>query len=474
MKNRLLKNFFSSGLQAVSIQIFGTIFFYIISLYLSKDDFGIISWGNATSSLIITILSCGLEQVMVRRVALSRTSDWAAVAYLIHAIVGVMVSLLILLIISLAGGNITFSLHLLPYFFIAQSLGYIANPFKQYLNAKERFTPYGVVAFISNAGRITVALLFIWNKTFNIYTTIYILIGSAVFELTALAIYTWLKTDLQLNFRFLAYKKLLMEARALYLAVLFDSSLSRFDWFLLGLMQANSVTADYTFAYRAFEVARLPIMIVGPIILPKFARLFNSNNDKLAAQKKRQVNKFFSLEIFFAIFMVLCLNIIWGPGIDLITKGKYGYSNSLIFFILSLCIPLQFTINLLWTLTFSAKRYKSVTIVTFITAVVNIVLDVALIHFYGGAGAAIAFLLSVCIQTAAYTFVVNKFIMRFSLLPLLVLAVAGSIAYAASVYLVPGIWSRIGIAVVVYVVLSLLSKQVGRQHLDILRLYLRR
>jgi O-antigen/teichoic acid export membrane protein len=239
-------------------------------------------------------------------------------------------------------------------------------------------------------------------------------------------------------------------------------------------MQANSVTADYTFAYRAFEVARLPIMIVGPIILPKFARLFNSNNDKLAAQKKRQVNKFFSLEIFFAIFMVLCLNIIWGPGIDLITKGKYGYSNSLIFFILSLCIPLQFTINLLWTLTFSAKRYKSVTIVTFITAVVNIVLDVALIHFYGGAGAAIAFLLSVCIQTAAYTFVVNKFIMRFSLLPLLVLAVAGSIAYAASVYLVPGIWSRIGIAVVVYVVLSLLSKQVGRQHLDILRLYLRR
>jgi len=474
MKNRLVKSFFSSGLQAISIQVFGTIFFYIISLYLSKDDFGIISWGNATSSLIITILSCGLEQVMVRRVALSRSSDWAAVAYLIHAIVGVMVSLLILLIISLAGGNTTYSLQLLPYFFIAQSLTYIANPFKQYLNAREKFTPYAIVAFISNLGRIVVALLFIWAKTFNIYTTIYILIGSAVFELAALAFYTVRKTDLQFNFRFRAYKKLVMEARALYLAILFDSSLSRFDWFLMGIMKANSVTADYTFAYRAFEVARLPIMIIGPIILPKFARLFNSNNDKLAAQKKKQVIKFFSLEVFFAILMVLCLNIIWAPAIGYITRDKYGDSNAMIFLILSVCIPLQFTINLLWTLTFSAKKYKAITIVTFITASLNIVLDVVLIHFYGGIGGALAFLLSVCIQAIAYVFVVNKHIMTFSLWPLLIMAVAGTISYFGAIYLSDGVWPRLGIAVGAFLALTLLTRQVGRQHLDVLKLYLRR
>jgi len=48
-------------LQAISVQVLGAFFFYFISVYLSKSDFGIISWTNAVSILITALLGFGLE-----------------------------------------------------------------------------------------------------------------------------------------------------------------------------------------------------------------------------------------------------------------------------------------------------------------------------------------------------------------------------------------------------------------------------
>jgi len=88
VKNKLLVKIFSSGLQAISVQILGGVFFYFISIYISKDEFGIISWTNAVSVFLTTILGFGLEQVVVRRIAASKRSDWAAAAFFIHSIAG--------------------------------------------------------------------------------------------------------------------------------------------------------------------------------------------------------------------------------------------------------------------------------------------------------------------------------------------------------------------------------------------------
>jgi O-antigen/teichoic acid export membrane protein len=80
-KNKLVINFFSSGLQAIAIQVLGSLFFYFISVYLTKTDFGAISWINAVCLFITTLLGFGLEQVVVRRIAASNRSDWAAGAF---------------------------------------------------------------------------------------------------------------------------------------------------------------------------------------------------------------------------------------------------------------------------------------------------------------------------------------------------------------------------------------------------------
>jgi len=464
LKNKLLINFFSSGLQAIAVQVLGSIFFYFISIYLSKEIFGVINLMNAVCLFVTTLLGFGLEQVVTRRIAASKRSDWAAAAFFAHSLIGFLLTALVLLILNAVFKNQAGIYRYLPCFFAAQGLIYIGIPLKQFLNAKERFTPYGIIAVISNIGKIVMALLMQKNHRLNIHKVIIILIGAAVFELACLLIYILTKTDFSFKLHFNAYKKLLKESSAQYLSVIFDMSLSRMDWILVGIIAGNSVVlADYSFAYRAFELARLPVFIIAPVLLPRLARLMSSNN-KPGVADQQQINSFIKTEMFFAVLIPLILNILWVPLVSLITKGKYGNTNSLQFLILSLCIPFQFSINMLWSLTFGAKKYKRVTFITIVCATVNVLLNVVLIKKFNGVGAAVAFFITTLLQGYLYYKLVCKEIMVLSLSPLL-LFITAAIVYVIATSINVHFVIQLIIAIALYLSVAVLSKQISRQHI---------
>jgi O-antigen/teichoic acid export membrane protein len=463
-KNKLLVKIFSSGLQAISVQILGGVFFYFISIYISKDDFGTISWTNAVSVFLTTILGFGLEQVVVRRIAASKGSDWAAAVFFVHSIVGFLITFLFLLLLNSMVKSQAGIYKQLPWFFLAQGLIFIGVPLKQFLNAKEQFTPYGIIAIISNVCKIAAAWFLMAEGKLYINTVLIILICTAVFELFGLVIYLVAKTDFSFKFHFKVYTKLLKESSAQYISVIFDISLSRMDWILLGMMTTSSVLADYSFAYRAYELARLPMLIIAPLILPRFARLLSlSSNVDIGYQK--YINSFNVVEIFFAAAIPLMLNILWVPLLTLITHGKYGESNSWQFLILSLCIPLQFFINLLWSLSFGAKKYKSVSYITVVCAITNVVLNLILITKLGGLGASIAFFSTSLLQAGLYYRLVCKEIMVISLRPIIVFTSEAIIIYFISTRLNVHFLIQLVIAVVLYLVITMLSKQINKQHI---------
>ena len=464
MKQRLLKKIFSSGLQAISVQVLGGVFFYFISIYISKNDFGIISWANAASFFITTILGFGLEQVVVRRISASKSSDWAAAAFFVHSTAGFILTFLLLFLLSRSISNLPVIYKALPWFFLAQGIIFIGVPLKQFLNAKEKFTPYGIIAVISNLAKIAAAWLMIANSRLNIDTVLFILIGTACFELACLIIYLLLKTTFSFKFRFLAYVKLIKESSSQYLSVIFDMSLSRIDWVLLGLMATNVVLADYSIAYRSYELARLPMLIIAPIILPRFSRLMASGN-KPGAAHQTYINSFNTVELFFAVLIPLVLNILWIPVLGLVTHGKYGESNSLQFLILSLCIPLQFFINLLWSLSFAAKKYKKISFITIACAVTNIGLNLVLIPKFNGTGAAVAFLTTTLLQAVLYYFLVRKEIIVISMLPAFVFAGLAVIIYVTTSFINVYFVVRLLIAGVMYLLITVLFKLITKQHI---------
>jgi O-antigen/teichoic acid export membrane protein len=464
VKNKLLGKIFSSGLQAISVQILGGIFFYFISIYISKNDFGIISWTNAVSVFLTTVLGFGLEQVVVRRIAASRGSDWSATVFFVHSITAFIVTFLFLLLLNSIVKSQAGIYKQLTWFFLAQGLIFIGVPLKQFLNAKEQFTPYGVISVISNVCKIAAAWLLVTEGRLYINTVLIILICTATFELCSLIIYLIAKTSFSFKFHFNAYTKLLKESSAQYISVIFDISLSRMDWILLGMMTTSSVLADYSFAYRAYELARLPMLIIAPIILPGFARLL-SLNSKVDIGYQKYINSFNIVEIFFAAAIPLILNILWVPLLTLITHGKYGESNSWQFLILSLCIPLQFFINLLWSLSFAAKKYKSVSYITVVCAITNIILNLILITRLGGLGAAIAFFSTTLLQAGLYYRLVCKEIMPVSLRPIIVFTTEAVVIYFISTRLNVHFLIQLVIAVVLYLIITVLSKQISKQHI---------
>jgi O-antigen/teichoic acid export membrane protein len=473
LKNKLFVKFFSSGLQVIAVQVLGSIFFYFISVYLSKENFGIINWMNAVSLFITVLLGFGLEQVVVRRISSSSRSDWAAGAFFAHAVAGVILTFLFLVLLNLIINDSAGIYRFLPWFFAAQGLIYMGVPFKQFLNAKENFAPYGIIAVVSNIGKILAAYLLLQKHKLYIDTVSIILIVTAGFELCSLLIYITTRTTFSFKLHIKAYIKLIKESSAQYISVIFDMSLSRMDWILLGIMTTPVVLADYSFAYRAFELARLPMLVVAPIILPAMARLMASNN-KPGIIHQRHINSFNTIEIFFAVLISLSLNILWVPLVTLITNGKYGFTNSLQFLLLSLCIPLQFFVNLLWSISFGAKKYKQVLIISIICATANILLNILLISKFKGTGAAAAFFISTLLQSYLYYKLVSKQFMRVSLRPLVVLVTSATIIYFIVVRLNVHFIIQFLIGLILYSLISVLSGQISRQRIRDFKQFLSR
>jgi O-antigen/teichoic acid export membrane protein len=235
------------------------------------------------------------------------------------------------------------------------------------------------------------------------------------------------------------------------------------DWLLLGFMASKTVLADYSFAYRAYELSRLPMLVIAPVILPRLSRLMAL---KPSNQLQEQVNSFNTVELLLAMLLPLVLNILWTPVVGMITGGKYGAANATEFLILSLCIPLQFFINLLWSLSFSVKKYKAVSSVTVICATTNIALNLILIPLLNGIGSAVAFLITNILQAVLYYRLVNENIMHISLRPFVILLPAALAGWFITASINIHFLFRLLLGVVFYLLIALISKQLSSRNIQ--------
>ena len=92
------------------------------------------------------------------------------------------------------------------------------------------------------------------------------------------------------------------------------------------------------------------------------------------------------------------LNVLWVPVIDFITHGKYGRVNRNTILILSASMPFIYANNFLWTINFARGALKMIFYIFFITCLINIISDLALIPLFGAEGAATGYLIAIFIQ----------------------------------------------------------------------------
>jgi O-antigen/teichoic acid export membrane protein len=465
MKKKFVRDISASSLQFAINQVTGIFIFYITSRFLDKNSFGELNWSIAVLVTIFNILGGGIDQIVVRKIASKKDTDFLLKIYLVHVLINGSVFYTALLFSSWIFPGF-FSIHyLLIYLAVSQLFTFFSLPFKQVATGEEQFKILFYMSTCSNIVKTIGLLVLLQFPPLNMMKVSYLYILSSAIELIVCLIFSKTLESKSLTGKWnrLYYKDLIKESLPQLGSVIFNSAVARFDWIVLGLMASAQVIAEYSFAYKVFELSTLPLLILAPLLLPRFTRFFNTP----ATERNDKTGELFVLlriEMICATFIILVLNLLWVPVIDGATNHKYGSVNSVNILWLSACLPFLFLNNFIWTIHFAQGRLTFIFRVISITFIINILGDLILIPFFAGLGAAIAYFSAIIIQTIIYmkSTKVTSISVDKAWYPLISCSLIALVSGFSSRWLFANIWFQLSFCVVLFVVLILATRQFRR------------
>jgi O-antigen/teichoic acid export membrane protein len=430
---KLFRDLSASTLQVVLNQLFGLLIFYLLSRFLDKSNFGELNWSIATLSVVTTLLTLGTDILVVKRIASGQNARKVGGLHMSHTLLAAAFFL-----VAMAGCRWGwpdfFQQHdLLVGVGISLILTFLSSPFKQVANGKEAFRNFAIMSIAGNAAKGVFLLAAMAIGRFSISTVIGIYIAASVAEWITGAALVVRSTGKFLRpfWNGKQYKSLVLESFPQLGVLLFDSALARIDWILLGLIKGPARTAEYSFAYKIFEISRLPMLVIAPIILPKFVRFLN-NGDSLPMDRKAELSLLLKFEAAVAVMIPIFFNITWTPLIGWLTTGKYGAVDAPIYLLLSFCVPLHYFNNILWTMAFAQKQLKLTFYITVAASLLNLVLNLVFIPRWASQGAAWAMVISTLVQFILYKVFTDQRRLPVPILPLLAsIGIAAGCIYLA-------------------------------------------
>ncbi|HWZ36051.1 MAG TPA: oligosaccharide flippase family protein, partial [Mucilaginibacter sp.] len=318
-----LKNFSANAMQLLANNAFGLVIFYVLSTGLSKADFGRLNLALAILLAAFNILSCGIDQLIVKKIAADEDRESALSLYIIHtAISGLIFYGLLLIGYQFIHNASVYQILLL--IGIGKFLIYLSTPFKQAANGLEKFNLMAWQSVVSNFVRCAGLLICFLLHRFELTAIIIIFIAGDVLEFAiGLILFKRLAgIPIVLKWDKTHYFSLVKEALPQIGVVIITSSLARFDWIFIGFMLSAVKLAEYSFAYKVFEVALLPLSAIAPLLIPRFTKMFKQGDVNIGGMKF-----LIRTEAIIAGLSVLLINIYWSPAIDWMTHGKYGAVN---------------------------------------------------------------------------------------------------------------------------------------------------
>jgi O-antigen/teichoic acid export membrane protein len=403
MKKKITRDISVTSLQVIITQLTGLGTFYITSAFLEKNVFGEINWSLALLVTSFTILGCGIDQIVVKKIA-SGSGPSILSLYTWHVLATGLFFYGTLLICYLAFASFFQQHQLLVWLGISQALLYFSTPFKQLALGKEDFRLLFIMSICSNTIRVLVLLALAIGGRLTITAVLTIYVISAAAELLVSYFLARNKWSVQIStpWNKKEYISLIKLSLPQLGTVIFNSAVARFDWIFLGLFSTANILANYSFAYKVYELCTLPLLIIAPLLLPRFVRFFSPGQQNNLQEKKEALLVLVRLEIVIASFIALVLNLAWAPFIDSITGNKYGAVNVNNILILSCTMPFLYVNNFLWTINFAQGRLKLIFSIITIVFLINIIGDIIMIPLWQDIGAAIAFLMAIVIQTIIY------------------------------------------------------------------------
>ncbi len=456
-KNLFYKNVSANTLQLIINQLFGLAIFYALSKGLSKNIFGAINFTLAILLTAFGVLTLGIDQLVVKKIAAGDDKHAVFSAYFFHVLIFGLIFY----------GLLVTGYFMMPQVFSAQSfiviigagklMIFFSTPFKQLVAGLEKFGKLFWMSVISNVIRGTALLFVLIVERMTVTNMLIIFIAGDLAELLLCVIIggKFIRPFSAVRFSKTDRRLLLKESAPQAGVVLFTAIMARFDWILIGSIISQSRLAEYSFAWKVFELSGLPLLIIAPIMTALFARLH------AGMRNFSDISFFLEWQIIISCFAAMLLNVCWTPVISFISDGKYGSINTDTIFLLSLSMPVLYFNNYFWTINFAEGKLKLIFSVMAIAFAVNVVSCVILIPLFKNEGAALANLLTAITQFGLYLMKSTTYPMPAKKITALLLwpiaAFAGGIG---SLYLNSNFLIQLVVAILIFLLIVFFSKKI--------------
>ena len=403
---RFAKNTFSLFI----MQIVASILSIFLGIFIARNfgDVGLGKYAFASSFVIFfsLFLDIGYNTLLIREVSRdkSKANNYVSNLLTFRLICAPVVFFLVVVIINLMGYP-SDTKNLVYLFAIWNFLGSFTSIYKMTFRAFQRMEYESVITILSDILRVSLGLIVI-ILGYGLVIIGLVFIFSSIFDLlisTIICERKFVKSSTKFDLSF--FKNTIKLALPLAIASIFQTVYKKADAILLSIMQGDAVVGWYYAAYNlVLSLHVIPHLIVSAM-LPILSQYYISSRTSLKS----------AYEKCFRYLFILGLPIVAG-GILLADKIIFfiygsGFTKSIIALqILSIDILLIFMYVILGGFLISIDKQNQMAISAFITAVVNVVLNIILIPYFSYIGAAVTTVVCETVLFSIYFYLLSKYI----------------------------------------------------------------
>lgn len=413
--------------------ILGFLYLMFSARYLGPESYGMLSFAIAITVIFGILSDLGLSQYIVRE--LSR-NKFLADKYLGNAIViKLITSTIMLCLLILAINLITNSPNTLILVYI-MALYVIINSFSQILysvfQSYEKMEYQAIGTIFYSILLLAITLLAIYYKLDVVFFALIYLICSIILLIYNIIICNWKFISPKLEFNMNFWKLMVSESIFFLLALAFTEIYFNIDSVMLSIMIGNEAVGFYNAAYKLIFILLFIPSVLIISLFPVMSKHFESAKNILKIEYERTFKYLFILSLGIFIFGFL-----FADKIILMIYGTKFTPSIGALQILICVIPIIFLTYFFGNLLGAINRQRFVAIVTFVSALFNIILNIILIPRYSYFGASLATVLTeISVFIFMFTYISQHFhkvsIINYILKPLIsvsILTILLSIIY---------------------------------------------
>ncbi|MDQ1275371.1 MAG: hypothetical protein QG610_944 [Euryarchaeota archaeon] len=391
--------FLLSG-QVVSL-VFGFFYFVYMARYLGAEDLGVLSFALSFTIIIGLIGDLGLSSLMTREISRNQS---LAPKYLGNVfLIKILLAIVTFGIVAAAINILGYSEQTIKVVYII-TLSNIATNFTQtfysIFQAFERFEYQSIGLILNSAFMLIGTSLVIVQRLDLIYFAFVYLIVNVITLVYSLVFCLWKFTIPCLRIDWVFWKKTILESIPFWLNSVFVIIYFKVDMVMLSTMVGDTAVGWYAASYRLIDALIFIPSVFMSIMYPIFSKFHISSRDSLE----------FAFKKSFKFLTIIAIPI--GIGTTLLAEDIilliYGieYTPSVIALqILIWASVLSFINYTPATYLTSTNKQRTLMVLTFMGAILNIILNFTLIPMLSYNGAAIA---TVCTELAVGLLTINS------------------------------------------------------------------